>query len=485
MNAPLKVSRYSVMPLRPATRSDHEFLAPALEVLETPPSPIKMALITVICAFTATALIWSYLGKIDIIATGQGKIQPTGRVKVVQPLLTGKVTSLPPQNGTLVHAGEVLLKIDPTDALADEREASKSLASLEGEIQRRHTVISYVRAHATLDHLPSIAWAADADHEVEQREDAALQGDLDQHYATMASLLAQMHQKEVERDRLRITLDAQQSLVDTLKSRVEMRSSLVSKRAGTLASVMDATEALKEQATQFAVQQGQLAEAEAAIDVLARERDRTHSAFINDQLSQVSDAERKADEVEQRLAKAKNILDQMTLRSPVDGIAQMSTVTSLGQVVTGGQEVLRIVPEDGDLELEVYMPNKDIGFIKVGQEAVVKLEAFPFTRYGTLSAQVMKVARDAIPEPDAARREGDGGVSRSSEAVFGGAERIQNLVFPVTLRLADKQVHADGASVDLSPGMAATAEVRTGQRRILEYVFSPLVEVAEEAMHER
>lgn len=131
------------------------------------------------------------------------------------------------------------------------------------------------------------------------------------------------------------------------------------------------------------------------------------------------------------------------------------------------------------------MPNKDIGFIKVGQEAVIKLDAFPFTRYGTVPAKVFKVAADAIPEPDAARREGDGSLARQSEALFGTAERTQNLVFPVTLKLLASDIQADGSRVRLTPGMAATAEVRTGQRRILEYVFSPLVEVAEEAMHER
>jgi hemolysin D len=174
----------------------------------------------------------------------------------------------------------------------------------------------------------------------------------------------------------------------------------------------------------------------------------------------------------------------MTLRSPIDGTVQASSITSVGQVVTVGEDVMRVVPEGSTLELEAYVLNKDIGFIKVGQDAVVKLEAFPFTRYGTIPARVIKIAADAIPEPDAARREGDP-AARQSETTFGGAERMQNLVFPVTLSLEADQILADGRNVQLSAGLAAVAEVRTGERRILEYVFSPLIEVAEEALHER
>ncbi|EJZ22636.1 HlyD family type I secretion periplasmic adaptor subunit [Rhizobium sp. Pop5] len=478
-----KAARYAGLPLRPLARSDHEFLAPALEILETPPSPVRMALILIICGFVTTALIWSYIGRIDIIAAAQGKIQPTGRVKVVQPLLTGKVKALPPPNGTPVKSGDILLELDPTDAIADETDAAKGLASVRAEVRRRKAAVDYVRFQES-DQPPTISWDADAPDELRRREEGILRGDLEQFLAAAASLDAQKHQKEVERDRLVVTVAAQNSLVETLKERVAMRSALASKEAGTMASVIDATETSKEQATQLAVQEGHLADAVAGIEVFAREKDKLTRTFLSDQLGRLGDAERRVEELEQRLAKARNVREQMTLRSPIDGTVQASSITSVGQVVTVGQDVMRVVPEGSVLELEVYALNKDIGFIKIGQDAVVKLEAFPFTRYGTIPAHVTKIAADAIPEPDAARREGDP-AARQAETTFGGAERMQNLVFPVTLSLDTDQISADGRNVKLSAGMAAIAEVRTGERRMLEYVFSPLVEVAEEALRER
>lgn len=98
------------MPRRPLRRprprrSDQEFLAPALEILETPPSPVRMTFIVVICAFVATALVWAYFGRIDIIASAQGKFEPTGKVKIIQPLETGRVKALPPLEGTPCSPG--------------------------------------------------------------------------------------------------------------------------------------------------------------------------------------------------------------------------------------------------------------------------------------------------------------------------------------------------------------------------------------------
>jgi hemolysin D len=145
---------------------------------------------------------------------------------------------------------------------------------------------------------------------------------------------------------------------------------------------------------------------------------------------------------------------------------------------------MRIVPEDAALEIECYLPNQDIGFVKEGQDAVVKIESFPFTRYGTINARVTRVARDAIPQPEAEQTEANSAKSTKSTN-SGTAQRTQNLVFPVTLRPEATLIGIDGTNIPLSAGMATTVEIRTGSRRILEYIFSPLVQIGSEAMKER
>ena len=163
---------------------------------------------------------------------------------------------------------------------------------------------------------------------------------------------------------------------------------------------------------------------------------------------------------------------------------QSSVITNIGQVVISGQEVMRIVPQDSKLEIEAYVLNRDVGFVRVGQEAVVKVESFPFTRYGSVKAHVKRIARDAIPAPDASAIEGDP-AHASKAAGFAGVERTQNLVFAVELEPEVSSMSVDGVDQPLTSGMAVIVEFKTGVRRLFEYIFSPLVETASRAMRER
>ena len=462
---------------------DREFLAPALEILETPPSPVHVAFLWIICALVVVALSWAYLGRVDIVASAQGKFQPTGRVKVVEPLETGTVADILAGNGSLVQAGDVLVELDRSAALADTDGARAELASARAEILRRKTALSAARSRR-LDPVPAIDWPDDVAPALRARENQVLAADLGQLAATVASFDAETAQKIAEGDKLKATIATQKNLVATLQERVDMRTKLVAMKAGAKAAVIDATETLDYQITQEAKQEQDLASLTAGLAVIARNSDKAVENFISDDAQKLEDAERRVEDDEQRLAKAEAQLDHLTLRAPIAGRVQSSIITNVGQVVASGQEVMRIVPEDTGLEIQAYVRNRDIGFVSVGQDAVVKVESFPFTRYGVLHAHVTRIAKDAIPEPDANAIEGDP-TRVSNAAGFAGAERMQNLVFPVMLKPDAGTIAVDGMPEPLTSGMAVTVELKTGARRMLEYLFSPLVEVASKAMRER
>jgi membrane fusion protein, hemolysin D len=462
---------------------DREFLAPALEILETPPSPVHVAFLWIICALVVVALAWAYFGRVDIIAAAQGKLQPTGQVKVVEPVETGRVEAIHVGNGALVRAGDTLVELDRSAAVADRDGARAEVASAQAEILRRKTALLSARSHA-FDAAPAIDWPDDAAPALRDRETRVLAADLGQLAAAVASFDAERAQKTAERDKLKETIATQKNLVATLKERVDMRTKLVEEKAGARAAVIDATETLQYQITQEAKQQQDLASLDAGLQVIARNSDKAVQDFISDNAEKLDDAARRAEDVEQRLAKAQAELDHLTLRAPIAGRVQSSIITNVGQVVSSGQEIMRVVPEDSGLEIQAYVRNRDIGFVSVGQEAVVKVESFPFTRYGAIKAHVTRVAKDAIPEPDANAIEGDA-TRVSSAAGFAGGERTQNLVFPIVLKPDTETIAVDGVDQPLTSGMAVTVELKTGARRMLEYVFSPLVEVASKAMRER
>src|SRR5271157_5889705 len=142
---------------RGGTLSDKEFLAPALEILDTPPSPVNVAFLWIICALVATAVVWAYLGRVDIIASAQGKFQPTGRVKVIEPLETGRVEDIRVANGSLVKAGDVLVELDRSTAEADLEGPRAELSSARAEILRRKAALIAAQAHE-FDPPPRVDW---------------------------------------------------------------------------------------------------------------------------------------------------------------------------------------------------------------------------------------------------------------------------------------------------------------------------------------
>lgn len=466
---------------------DRAFLPAALEILEVPPSPVRMALIVVVASLVAAGLLWAALGEIDIVAVAQGKVQPTGRVKVVQPLETGRVVSVDATNGRHVNEGDVLLRLDPTDARAEEAALRLALHAFSAEIARRRAVVDAIRGAGEGSRIdtPEPAWPALVPPAIRLRETRVLESDLSQLTAVLAGLDGQKAQKAAERERLVATIAAERELIDALAARVDMRSTLVDRAAGTRASLIDAQQTLLEQKAALASQQGQLAENAAALELIARDATRTKETAKSENIQKIAEAERQIDDLAQRLTKAEMRLARTVLVAPIAGTVQASTVTTVGQIVTTAEELMRIVPEGSTLEIEAYLPNKDIGFVHPGDEVAVKLEAFPFTRYGTVPGRVVKVAADAVPEQEASAVETGQPAAPSSRSASGRTQRVQNLVFPVTISLDRTTIVVDGATVPLSFGMAATAEIKTGRRTILEYLFSPLVEVASQAVKER
>lgn len=473
-------------------REDAEFLPAALEILETPASPIRTSLIWLLCSLATGALIWSWVGTVDIVATSQGKIQPLGRVKVVQSLETAKVRSIPVANGQAVKAGDLLIDLDDTELKAEVDLIAVGIAALKAEILRRDQALALASKLDALDDSASareidaaIAFPDDIPPTIRRREQAVLDADLSELLASLARIRAQTEQKRAEMARLEATVKAQRDLVSTLRARVAMHTSLFKGQSGSRADVINATEVSQRADADLAEMVGQLAESGKGMQVLAAEQASAIRTFIAENARQRADAARRVDEQEQQLKKTAARLHALTIRSPVDGTIQASAITTVGQVVAPGAELMRVVPGGGPIEIEAYLPNQDIGFVHSGMPAVIKVEAFPFTRYGVIEGKVINVAMDAIPEPDAQQIEGAAAKELESLIPVGNVQRMQNLVFPLTVRPDRTTISIDGREIPLKPGMAVTVEIKTGKRRILEYLFSPIAEVTSQAMGER
>jgi hemolysin D len=479
---------------------DREFLPAALEILETPPSPLPVALMLTLCAFCLLALVWSYFGRLDVHAVAWGKIEANGRAKVVQPLDPGKVLSFRAENGLRVKAGDVLVEFDPAEAQADATAASEALAASRAEVSRRRAAIDTARplqsASTKFDAptgaklpetTPAIPFEGDIPQPTRARENAVLTADLAQLRDTLRNLDKQMAQKVATRRRLEGSIAYQNNLLATLEGRVDMREKSIKLDVGTKVNLFDAKESLQKSQAQLASDNGQLVETDSAMEEIASQKIKAISQFMADNETKLADAARKADDLAQQWAKATAKLARTKLTAPIDGVVQQVAITTIGQVVTTGQQLMTLVPTDGALQVEAYVSNVDIGFVKLGQDAEIKLDAFPFTRFGTLHGKVTKVATDAIDEQDAKRAQSNPIAAANGAAAPANTApgQQQSFVFPITIALDAVAMKIEGATIPLTPGMTLTAEIKTDRRRVIEYLLSPIAKVASEAMTER
>ena len=495
---------------------DREFLPAALEILETPPPPAPIAMMATICAFALVALTWSYFGRLDVHAVAPGKIETAGYSKVIEPLDPGKVAAIHVEAGQRVKSGDLLFELDPAEANADARSAADAMNAGLAEIARRRHAIDAVRAAeadelrggrgatsesgapekagdggSPVEELPgqpdlNIAWDEPLPEPFRLREEAVLRADLVQLADSLKALDKQMAQKLATRKRLDMSIAYQHTLMDTLNQRVQTRQQAIDLNVGTKINLYDAKEELEKSQSQLASDEGQLIETDAALRELQSEKAKAVSQFIADNQNKLADASRKTDEARQALVKATARLARMRLTAPIDGVVQQTAVTTVGQVVTTGQQLAVITPAGGKLQVEAIVPNLDIGFVKLGQDVVVKVDAFPFTRFGVLHGKVVKIASGAIDEEDAKRALANAAASANVAQTQAPAPgQPESFVFPVTVALDESAMTIEGSIVELTPGMTVAIEIKTDSRRVIDYLLSPLARIASEAARER
>ena len=484
--APGTVTEPAGAPKRIVTRiaEDVEFLPAALEILETPPAPAATAMMIGICGGMLVALLWSIVGTLDIHAVALGKIQPSGRTKVVQPMEAGRVAAIHVESGKVVKAGDLLVELDPTDTAADLEALARELESTTAESLRRKAAIAATRA---IDLAPPlIEYPTGISRDVRKREDELLAAELSQLRSIIEGVAAQVAEKQATKKRLAASIDARKKVLGLSKERVGMREEIKTRGAGSRALIIEAELQYENFVTTDASERGQLAETDAAIVSLEKRLRQAQDQFVAEQAQKGSEADRKKDRLEQEIIKARSKKERTQLRAPSSGVVQQIEVSTLGQVVASGQSLLSVVPTDSPLEVEAMITNRDIGFVRQGQKATVKVEAFPFTRYGTIEAEVVKVSTDAVEDRNvsammdaasAARPQAGGSNSKSAPG--------QNLVFPAVLKLARRTMQIDGKEISLTPGMTVTVEIKTGERRAISYLLSPLGEILSTSGRER
>lgn len=464
-------------PVGPKVREREElaFLPAALEIVETPPSPTGRAIGATLIAVFLLALVWAIVGSVDIVATATGRVIPTGHSKVIQPFETGVVHAIHVADGQNVNAGDVLIELDPTIVQGEISHLRGDLLSAQLDIARLKAALADTDDPLSAFHPPE---GAEPGLIATQRQFLLTQ--IAEHKAKIAALDGQRAQKEAELATITATVNKLDAVIPTIEERVNIRKTL--NEYGSKLQYYEVLQQLTESQQERLVQKSHLKEAQAAIAAIVETRAQTEGEYRRTLFSDLAEAERKAAGLTADLSKAEQRLKLQELTAPVTGMVQQLAVHTVGGVVTPAQTLMVIVPKDSPLEIDAMVSNRDIGFVHVGDEVEIKVDTFDFTRYGLLHGHVRTISSDSIVHDitnDKRNDQSQGSPESSSEPTD------QQLTYAARISLDSPQMRLEDKVVNLSPGMAVTAEIKTGSRRIISYLLSPLLKYRQESLRER
>ena len=429
-----------------------EFLPAVLEIQQAPPSPIGRAISWTIIAVFAAGILWATFGWIDIVATAQGKIIASGYSKVIQPYETGVIASIHVLDGQVVKRGEVLIELDPTQNRADRDRASNEYRAAKVDAARLRALI----AGNNVFEAP-----ADGEPRYIAIQQQMLQDQLAEYQARVGAAQHLIDQRRAALDQTKENVRRLEATVPMETERADAYKTLLQHDAATKLDFLQAEQQRIDKTQELAGQRKKLVQDAAALAEAEKNYRVTVSEFQQTKQAELSTMETKAASLVQDVTKAGQKAELQRLTTPIDGVVQQLAVHTVGGVVTPAQQLLIVVPQDHPVEAEAQVENKDVGFVKEGQPVEIKVETFPFTLYGTIPGKVLSVSDDAAP-----------------------IEKV-GLVYPTRVSMDRSTIQVEGKPVNLAPGMAVTVEIKTGKRRVIEYLLSPLLKSVKESLRER
>jgi len=432
-----------------------DFLPAALEVVERPVSPTARITAWLLLGLLAVALLWLVLGQVDVVASAPGKLVPADDVKLIQPGAAGIVHAILVRDGQSVRAGQPLVELDPTVSDADTAQASKALETAMLDAARLHAVLSALDGQG-LRFTPPAGTAADVaatQIALARAQLTEIQAASRTHAADTEVARAARAEAQIEAAKLTETLPLLDEQIAANEKLLEKgyvsKLRVIEMRRQRLSAARDRDAALateRKAEAQIAVTGGNSSQSTAE----ARAR------VLTDLAKAESDARLRKEE----LTKATKRSSLQRLVSPVDGTVTQLAVHTVGGVVEPAKPIMVIVPARGKLVAEVAIANKDVGFVVAGQPVALKIEAFPFTRYGAVQGRLEQISSDAIQDEK------------------------RGLIYTARVTLDRATIQRDGATVALTPGMAVTADIRTGSRSLASYLLSPIDEIRRTAARE-
>lgn len=448
------------------TRELAAFLPAALEIQEAPPNPIARWLAWSLLALVLIGIIWALLGEVNIVSSAEGKIIPSSRVKQIQPLEKAIVKKILVSEGQSVTEGQPLIELDSTLTLADENRligdlhsakfrlaVSQALLKLLGLSLEEQSKLNF--STLILSAVPTVSEAEILLHK------RLLWQQWQQYWAQLQTLKSTLIKTKAEQGVTREIISKLGQTLPIISKRTKTMKDLYNKSFASETDYLKLEQDRIQQMGDLAAEKQRLKQLAAAETEVQQQINALTAQTSATQLIDVMETQRQIATLQEELVKATDINAKQILYSPVSGQVQELAINTVGGVVTEAQQLMLIVPDEEQLEVEVFLENKDIGFVHEAMPAEIKIHTFPFTKYGVIDGEVTTISDDAT------------------------IDEKRGLIYGMHLLMKKSTILVEGKEVKLMPGMAVTAEVQTGKRRIIEFFMAPLLKYKEESIRER
>ncbi|BBM04133.1 HlyD family type I secretion periplasmic adaptor subunit [Microbulbifer sp. GL-2] len=443
------------------------FLPPALEIQESPPNPLAKWLGRSLMLLLVIGIAWACVGEINIVASAEGKIIPSSRVKQIQPLEKGVIKAIHVTEGQRVEKGQPLIELDSTVTGADRSRLAGELSSVQFRKSVSKTFLYLLNTSITTSNhdlrssptlLEPPAEANEYDIELNKR---LLWQRWEQYESQRKGLQSSLRRTQSEQGVSQEQIKKLQQTLPIITKRRDSMQALQSKNYVSENELLEVEQEFILLVQDLASEKKRHQKYIAAAEEIKQQINVLEAQTRKEQLAEIMAANREIAVLQEELTKASDLDNRQILYAPVSGQIQELAIATVGGVVTEAQQLMLLVPEEEQLEVEVFLENKDIGFVEEGIKSEIKIHTFPFTKYGVIDGQVMTISDDAI------------------------VDEKRGLIYSMRVLMEKNTIVVNGREVKLMPGMAVTAEMKTGNRRIIEFFLAPLLKAKSESIRER
>ena len=425
----------------------HEFKPLLIEIEDKPLNPLGRIILYLVLAIMIFATAWLILAKVDVVVSAQGKVIPSGEIKILKPLESGVVSKIFVKESDRVKKGDILIQIDPTVTDASLSSKQDDLAVIDSDIVLLEALIN--ESNLSKDEINKLN-SSQLNLYNSQRQ--ILASTYESNKAKLNSAKLDIKANESEVNRLSLLLNKEEEA----KTRLQKVLDLIAKKE--YEEVSKNIINLKEQRD---IALYRLKESNKKLEEIIEENEKAIKTIKSNWIETSLSKEKEKRELSAQINAILFSNKTQQIKSPVDGFVGKLLVHTEGGVVSPNDNLISIVPSDAPLIIKANVLNKDIGFLKLGQEVAVKIDTFSFQKYGLLHGNIIEISKDAIED-----------------------EKL-GLIYEIKIKPKSLDIKVEGETKRLEIGMSVIAEVKTGKRRVIELFIYPIIKYMDEGLSVR